>query len=293
MANQEIPEHLQYHGQAGESGCLNIRTADGRYAGVYLLDGEVVYAETSEDYGVTALFIAMTWDEAHTSWEPAKQPPRLIMREPFDSLLFQFAQIEDAGQTDLESIREMFGDTQASKQVKLLDLNLYAVSFEVLNSPFKGFLFFLEKNESLIGRMEDCDIILPDASISSHHCKIIQESHHIRIADLGSTNGTRINGKLINDAILQVGDELQVGAVLVTMHVKLKRNLNTEALKQLENQASATKGFAPQATTKLDPKKLRRTTDKVQGPITWRNLSSSDPKLEPKSSLFGSLFKKK
>jgi len=291
MANTEIAEHLQYHGQSGESGCLSVTGSDGSYASIYLLEGEVVYVETAEDFGLTAFFIAMNWDEASTNWEAGKQPPRLIMREPFDSLLFQYAQLEDSGQTDPQVIRDMYGDSPGISEVKLLDLSQYAISFETLNSPFKGFTFFLEKPESLVGRMEDCDVILPDASISSHHCKLLQDRNHIRVVDLGSTNGTRINGELINEGMLQVGDEFQVGAVLITMHVKLKRKLDQNALQQLENQANKKVGYAPTSTTKLDPKKLRRTTDRVQGPITWKNLSTPESKKD--KSLFSGLFKKK
>ncbi|MEM6820589.1 MAG: FHA domain-containing protein [Verrucomicrobiota bacterium] len=294
MSNSEIPEHLQYHGQVGDTGCLTVSDPSGYTAQIFLLDGELVYAETGEDFGITALFIAMTWDGATTSWQGGKRPPRLICREPFDSLLFQFAQLEDAGTTEASAIRELYGDSGGASEVKLLDLNQYAISFEVLNSPFKGFVFFLEKVETLVGRMEDCDVILPDASVSSHHCKIVKDTNHIRVIDLGSTNGTRINGDLVNEAILQVGDEYQVGAVMVTMHVKLRRNLDKSSLKQLESQAVAKQGAAavPRSTTKLDPKKLRRTTSKVDGPITWKNLSSAESK-SGRQSLFGNLFKKK
>lgn len=297
MAQSDLPEYLQHHGQAAETGCLSVTTAVGEYANIYLLEGEVVYAETGEDFGVTALFIAMTWEEAHVSWQPDQQPPRLIMREPYDSLLFQYAQLEDSGSLDAESIRETMGDsvgdTQNSSEVKLLDLNQYAVSFEVLNTPFKGFCFYLEKYESLVGRLEDCDIILPDASLSSHHCRIIKETNRIRIVDLGSTNGTRINGTIITEQTLQVGDELQIGAVLITMHVKLKRNLNQQALDTLQQQSVYKDKVAPPSTVKIDPKKLRRTTNRIEGPITWKNLSSTDDKKVKNKSLFSGLFKKK
>ncbi|MEM6883502.1 MAG: FHA domain-containing protein [Verrucomicrobiota bacterium] len=296
MAETEIPEFLQIHGQAGETGCLSVTTVLGDYASIYLLEGEVVYAETAEDFGVTALFISMTWDGAAVTWEEGKQPPRLIMREPFDSLLFQYAQLEDAGILEPEAIRNTLGDnvgsTNSSAEVKLLDLSQYAISFEVLNTPFKGFSFYLEKRESLVGRLEDCDIILPDASLSSHHCKIVKEDNRIRVIDFGSTNGTRINSRIITEETLQVGDEFQIGAVLITMHVKLKRNLDQQTLDTLQEQASNKKAVTPRSTTKLDPKKLRSATDRVHGPITWKNLSSSQQK-EKSKSLFGGLFKKK
>lgn len=273
---------------------MNVTTMLGQYASIYLLEGEVVYAETAEDFGVTALFIAMGWDSANVSWEEEKQPPRLIMRESFDALLFQYAQLEDAGITEPDAIRNTLGDNVGeAADVKLLDLSQYAISFEVLNTPFKGFSFYLEKRESLVGRLEDCDIILPDASLSSHHCKIVKEANRIRVIDFGSTNGTRINSKIITEETLQVGDEFQIGAVLITMHVKLKRNLDQQTLDTLQHQASVKKGVTPRATTKLDPKKLRSATDRVRGPITWKNLSSSGQEKERSKSLFGGLFKKK
>lgn len=297
MASSEIPEYLQNHGQAGETGCLSVITLADEYASIYLLDGEVVYAETAEDYGVTALFISMTWEGAQISWEADKQPPRLIMREPFDGLLFQYAQLEDAGITDAGAIRntlgDSIGDTQSNSEDKLLDLSQYAISFEVLNTPFKGFSFYLEKKESLVGRLEDCDIILPDASLSSHHCKIIKEANRIRVVDLGSTNGTRINGQIITEKNLQVGDEFQVGAVLVTMHVKLKRNLDPQTLQNLQQQATSKKAINPSSTRKLDPKKISRSTDRVKGPITWKNLSTGAASQPKNKSLFGGLFKNK
>ena len=294
MAYSEIPEYLQIYGQSGETGCLSVTTPLGEYASIYLLDGEVVYAETGEDFGVTALFIAIGWDSSTAVWEEEKQPPRLIMREAFDALLFQYAQLEDAGITEPDAIRNTLGDNVGdSSDVKLLDLSQYSISFEVLNTPFKGFSFYLEKHESLVGRLEDCDIILPDASLSSHHCKIVKEANRIRVIDFGSTNGTRINGNIITEETLQVGDEFQIGAVLITMHVKLKRNLSQQSLDSLQQQASTRKTTAPRATTKLDPKKLRSATDRVHGPITWKNLSTAGDNKDKSKSLFGGLFKKK
>lgn len=110
MANTDIPEYLQNYGQAAETGCLSVTSALNEYASIFLLEGEVVYAETDQDFGVTALFIAMTWEGAQVMWEDGKQPPRLIMREPYDGLLFQYAQLEDSGMLDPDSIRSSMGD---------------------------------------------------------------------------------------------------------------------------------------------------------------------------------------
>ncbi|MEO0452866.1 MAG: FHA domain-containing protein [Verrucomicrobiota bacterium] len=289
MDESSLLELLQIHGQSNETGALTCVDGE-RRATIYLFDGEVVYAESGQDSGLAAIFIAMSWPTSHATWTPGKTPPKIMFRHEYDSLIFQFAQMEDAGETDENAIRATFSEelsSSASKQVKMLDLNNYVISFEVLNSDFKGFIFYLEKGVSLIGRLEDCDIILPDASVSSHHCKLVQDANCIRVIDLGSTNGSRINGELITEGLLQVGDTFQIGAVEVCLNVKLKRNLD-QAIVQQKNSSIAQASM--NHTAKLELQKNTKSTSKITGPITWKNLSVEQ---EEKQSLFSKVFGKK
>ncbi|NJK91518.1 MAG: FHA domain-containing protein [Blastochloris sp.] len=123
-----------------------------------------------------------------------------------DEVLFHFAQLEDSGQTTEEFLLENFtaNAVESAQAPKLMDLKQYDISFEVLNSPFKGFQFILDRPEILVGRLEDCDVILPDGSVSGHHCRILLEDHCLRVIDMGSTNGTIINGELVSDSLLHV-----------------------------------------------------------------------------------------
>ena len=62
-----------------------------------------------------------------------------------------------------------------------------------------------------IGRSTDCDIALPDRQVSRFHARIIWRGDAFQIEDLGSKNGTHVNGQEVKTpTVLQDGDELQI-----------------------------------------------------------------------------------
>jgi pSer/pThr/pTyr-binding forkhead associated (FHA) protein len=65
-----------------------------------------------------------------------------------------------------------------------------------------------------IGRHDDCVIRIKSSQVSRRHCEIFEVGDDLTIRDLGSSNGTFVNGKRINGQhVLKAGDELTVGAV--------------------------------------------------------------------------------
>jgi len=68
----------------------------------------------------------------------------------------------------------------------------------------------LVKDLTLLGRDEDCDVRLEPKSISKLHCVIAKTDGLLLIRDLGSTNGTRINGQRVRRAALLPNDTLSV-----------------------------------------------------------------------------------
>src|SRR3989442_14219153 len=68
------------------------------------------------------------------------------------------------------------------------------------------------KDVTVVGRREECDLILPHKSISKMHCVIVKTDGLLFLRDLGSTNGTRVNGQRIRRAALLPNDQLAIAA---------------------------------------------------------------------------------
>ncbi len=65
----------------------------------------------------------------------------------------------------------------------------------------------------VIGRHSDCDICLPADEVSRRHAKITVTPVGLMIEDLGSSNGTFVNGERVSSAELKAGDELRLDMV--------------------------------------------------------------------------------
>lgn len=71
----------------------------------------------------------------------------------------------------------------------------------------------LADDKVTVGRLADNSLQIEDASVSSHHAELVLEGDHYHLHDLGSTNGTFVNGEATADAILKHGDEVRFGRI--------------------------------------------------------------------------------
>jgi pSer/pThr/pTyr-binding forkhead associated (FHA) protein len=72
----------------------------------------------------------------------------------------------------------------------------------------------LTEGVTSIGRHDDCTIRIKSSQVSRRHCEIVDADGKLTIRDLGSSNGTFVNGKRINgQQALKPGDEVALGAV--------------------------------------------------------------------------------
>lgn len=96
------------------------------------------------------------------------------------------------------------------------------VSAIVLSGAHKG----LTKNivtRVTIGKAPDNDLVLTDDTVSRHHCELVRLSEGIRVRDTGSTNGTRVQGARVQEAVVQPGTVLKVGEVEVALRPSSQR----------------------------------------------------------------------
>jgi len=72
--------------------------------------------------------------------------------------------------------------------------------------------FSIVRPVTVIGRRGDCDLRIPLHEASRKHCRLIIDGDEVRIEDLGSSNGTFVNGKRIQSAVLHPGDSIHIGS---------------------------------------------------------------------------------
>lgn len=81
----------------------------------------------------------------------------------------------------------------------------------MVEGPSPGRRVFLEKPRLVIGRDEQCDLVIADRQVSRHHARISLEGDGYTLTDLGSKNGTFLNGQELDEPhVLQDGDEIQI-----------------------------------------------------------------------------------
>lgn len=94
------------------------------------------------------------------------------------------------------------------------------VSLKILEGSKAGGKISVKKSEFVIGRSQECHLCAASSAISRKHCAIYRQDAKVTVKDLGSRNGTLINGKKIDAEVeLNSGDELSVGPLkfLVTI----------------------------------------------------------------------------
>jgi hypothetical protein len=76
---------------------------------------------------------------------------------------------------------------------------------------------FMPRGErTRIGRSPECEIFLDDVTVSRNHALLVDRDGRFSVEDQGSLNGTFVNRKRIDSAVLENGDELQIGKYRLT-----------------------------------------------------------------------------
>jgi len=92
----------------------------------------------------------------------------------------------------------------------------------IVNKDGTIYNYQIQKDEITIGRGKESDIVLNDSTASRNHARIIKSNNNYNIIDLGSFNGTRLNDKSINNAILHHDDVIRIGFTKLVFLTKEK-----------------------------------------------------------------------
>src|SRR5215217_7758310 len=82
---------------------------------------------------------------------------------------------------------------------------------KIISEKGGGDVFELTGTKISVGRDAASEIVLNDASVSRYHCTIVRRGEDFFITDLGSLNGTSVNGREADDTRLANGDKIIIG----------------------------------------------------------------------------------
>ncbi len=89
---------------------------------------------------------------------------------------------------------------------------MVSAELKVVEGKHAGQLIPLNRRKFLIGREQDCQLRPNSEMVSRHHCVFSIDDYSVRLRDLGSTNGTLVNGTRIRkDVVLVAGDRIVIG----------------------------------------------------------------------------------
>jgi hypothetical protein len=90
----------------------------------------------------------------------------------------------------------------------------------VQSGPLSGQRWTIPQEGLVLGRGDDCDVAIPDRQISRHHLRVYRREGVPILKDMGSKNGTWVNGQAVDGEIeLSDGDVIQVALVLQVVFV--------------------------------------------------------------------------
>jgi FHA domain/DUF1707 SHOCT-like domain len=80
-----------------------------------------------------------------------------------------------------------------------------------------GLLSGVSRGHITLGRSSSCQLVFDDDTVSRRHAELVLRDGAWHVVDLGSSNGTYVNGRRVNDVEVRRGDELTLGTTRVVL----------------------------------------------------------------------------
>ena len=146
-------------------------------------------------------------------------------------------------------------------------------TLKFISGKYQGGEFPLRPNrEIIIGRSSDLDMVLVEDMVSRKHAKITTDDHTVSIQDLGSTNGTFVNGEKIRAIRLKEGDRILVGTSIIKL-VTATGEAPVPSASLSENEARSRMQVT--ANRRAEPKMMQGNIEEIPLPDLLQLLSTS------------------
>ena len=99
---------------------------------------------------------------------------------------------------------------------------------EFISGKYEGHEFPLDGEAFVAGRSTEADLVLADDAVSRKHARFYARRGRMWVRDLGSRNGTQINGKSVKHHCLRPGDRIVIGSSLVKVADKTAQQLSSK-----------------------------------------------------------------
>ena len=191
---------------AGRSGTVTYEGTRGKGL-IYLKDGQIKHAEFADLTGEEAIYSMLEFGTGDADYTSTSSPPRVSVLKPCAHILMEAAKrVDEKSKTTRLALPGT--KTIATAQFKPLPVLIYYFQEEQKSAARKPKLTHL-------GRLSHNDVQLDHESVSSRHCCFeIDERGNVQLSDLGSLNGTYVNGERIQAPVnVREGDTIHVGPI--------------------------------------------------------------------------------
>lgn len=203
-----VEEVLSRLGQNRQQGCLLINKSI-TMVHIFVQDGFVVRANSNNKEGADAVEQALHLKDATFTWVRGVQPPNPA-KNTHISIIELTAKFGSVGQPKMATGRLNGAEPKREVEPKF--------RYFLVPERMPTERLYLTKTSTVLGRDPASDLFIDNADVSWRHCLLDVQASGISVLDLNSTNGTYVNGKLVQNAHLSPGDRLELGPCLYTVN---------------------------------------------------------------------------
>ncbi len=143
--------------------------------------------------------------------------------------------------------------------------------------------FDLNAESTIIGRRPECTLRVPTRDVSRQHCEVRVSSTGLSVKDLGSSNGTYVNGKRVAESALAAGDKLRIGPIVFLVQIDGKPPAASPGdVAPAAAAAGAKKGPAPEELDEDDLFDLGEDDFDLDDPLTQLMDDDDDDDVPPR-----------